>query len=765
MGKSGAIGRALLKNSGRKKATFSDRHTTTNHEDFSRLPVRSVTEETSLNEFFSIAELANSDFSAQKKTFRFLDKYEVTGVVSEGTGQHTSEMQESLKGLLKIPRRPKWTKTMTNEELHALEKEELLNWRRGLARLEQTKGILLTPYEKNLEFWRQLWRVVERSDLLVQIVDARQPLLYYCSDLEAYAREVDPNKRCMVLVNKSDFLTEEQRQTWADYFQSAGIHALFWSATMASDPTGYSRGELSTSKHMDPVEESTREEEAERKEVNGDVDSAGDDKDDPDVDYQSDSTDTDGESSTEADYSTAHETDSTEQGEDQVTDPVRPTGKNESPAKSEQRSADEKLAPKHTSLDSYPSSMDSTSSERTAVNFARIVTATELLHLFVTNIYPSEEPRLRRSQLTVGFIGYPNVGKSSTLNALMGSKKTSVSATPGKTKHFQTLLVQPDLILCDCPGLVMPSFVHSKADLVVAGILSIDEMRDCLSPIGLVCARIPRMVLEFKYGIDLSKPKLDCTVNHESETEDQPPTPHELLAAHAFMHGFMTAKGNPNYDRSARLILKDYVQGALLYCHPPPGTESKSFQFMGRSENGLPPSLANADASKLAKFHQMKQKQRHTAAAKTTDPINATSLISEFDRIAFEKTSRHRPHVRSRKHLLRPDPAGLIADQDPDAFETASVASSASWATTDTVGGSSLLSGTESMRSNWTGTTATGLGAGHKKPWRLMSDSKRLVTVRSDPFPLETGAPCGISRKRREKLRRVYASLDQHEKS
>lgn len=32
----------------------------------------------------------------------------------------------------------------------------------------------------------------------------------------------------------------------------------------------------------------------------------------------------------------------------------------------------------------------------------------------------------------------------------------------------------------------MPSFVHSRADLIVAGILSIDEMRDCLSPVGLV---------------------------------------------------------------------------------------------------------------------------------------------------------------------------------------------------------------------------------------------------------------------------------------
>lgn len=40
---------------------------------------------------------------------------------------------------------------------------------------------------------------------------------------------------------------------------------------------------------------------------------------------------------------------------------------------------------------------------------------------------------------TIGLVGYPNVGKSSTINALMGEKKVAVASTPGKTKHFQVL--------------------------------------------------------------------------------------------------------------------------------------------------------------------------------------------------------------------------------------------------------------------------------------------------------------------------------------
>lgn len=36
------------------------------------------------------------------------------------------------------------------------------------SRLEDDEGLVLTPFEKNLEVWRQLWRVLERSDIVVQ---------------------------------------------------------------------------------------------------------------------------------------------------------------------------------------------------------------------------------------------------------------------------------------------------------------------------------------------------------------------------------------------------------------------------------------------------------------------------------------------------------------------------------------------------------------------------------------------------------------------
>lgn len=115
------------------------------------------------------------------------------------------------------------------------ERENFLDWRRKLAELQEEQELVLTPYEKNLDFWRQLWRVVERSDVLVQIVDARNPLLFYCDDLEKYSKEVNKNKTNLLLLNKSDLLTAPQRKYWAKYFDSRATTVAFYSAKQSEE--------------------------------------------------------------------------------------------------------------------------------------------------------------------------------------------------------------------------------------------------------------------------------------------------------------------------------------------------------------------------------------------------------------------------------------------------------------------------------------------------------------------------------------------------
>lgn len=125
--------------------------------------------------------------------------------------------------------------------------------------------------------------------------------------------------------------------------------------------------------------------------------------------------------------------------------------------------------------------------------------------------------------------------------------------------------------MCDCPGLVFPQFATTKAALVCDGVLPIDQMREHTGPTALVVKRIPRGVLEALYGLSIK-------VRSAEEGGDGNVTAEDLLVAYAIARGFMrSGQGNPDEARAARYILKDYVNGKLLFCHPPPGTSEESF--------------------------------------------------------------------------------------------------------------------------------------------------------------------------------------------
>jgi large subunit GTPase 1 len=172
--------------------------------------IKSITQENDLEAFLTTATLAGTEFTAEKLNVTVVTKQAPFLLTKEQIAQKKLLFDEH-NGSLKIPRRPHWDSSTTPEQLKVREQNSFLEWRRSLVFLEEEKGLLLTPYERNLEVWRQLWRVIERSELLVQIVDARNPLFFQCPDLDVYVREVDVNKKSVLLVNKADLLSVKQR--------------------------------------------------------------------------------------------------------------------------------------------------------------------------------------------------------------------------------------------------------------------------------------------------------------------------------------------------------------------------------------------------------------------------------------------------------------------------------------------------------------------------------------------------------------------------
>lgn len=599
--KSGPLGKALINSANRKtKKTYSERHTTDPYDLSNSVRMDSIIEQNDLTEFLSYATLANKEFAAshdESLTLIVQDQPQVFAVnplsqqLEGETEEDARRRREKIETTnLEIPRRPQWTIEMSAEELHEKEKETFLNWRRNLANFEQETDATLTPYEKNLHMWRQLWRVIERSDVIVQIVDCRNPLMFRSKDLEKYVHEIDSDKMNILLVNKSDLLTAKQRFKWAKHLRTnQGLKVIFFSAFLEQDKinnTTHSKEELlqmqqdmldkfDISEYVDPGEEDwthiyTREELLcyfkslmknlvpklrEKQRVRAEL------------------------------IKMSREKLKQEQEE-----------KKKSKKKRRARRSDEDDDGDHNDTVGAVSGGGETGGEvaaNTTTTARAVVSKTAMKkakkssklaaasdgqndndNIDDDDIYEIDDPN---NKVVVGMVGYPNVGKSSVINTLCGLKKVAVGSTPGKTKHFQTLPIGRHVMLCDCPGLVFPSMRTTKEDMVCDGILPIDQMKDYRPPIGLVCQRIPRRVFELLYGIDfdsyknkrITEVQKTLRLKH-SQYQNKPLTVDELLTAFAVSRGLMAQKGVPNYPGAARVILKDYVAGKILYCHPPP---------------------------------------------------------------------------------------------------------------------------------------------------------------------------------------------------
>lgn len=457
-----SLGKSLMNK--KRKDDVSKAHTTDFSEPQDRL--KSVIDQSSLKDFLQEVELSSRNFEALKET-KVKTEHHVIDLNTINNLKPKIKVDDNM--ILTIPRRPKWNASTTPEQLTQLENDSFLNWRRNLARIEEELLIdrTMTPFEKNLEVWKQLWRVTEKSDILVQVVDGRNPMFYRCPDLEKYVKEINSLKENILLINKSDLLSDDIRNAWTRYLNANGVNHIFFSAK----------------KEQEKIDTDKIDEEEAQKEVE-------------------EFTENTSRIFTRKNLLTA------------LTRIVLRVRQQKHQSQDVQEQA--------------PSKIDKSTASKHVVNPDLVV---------------------------IGMVGYPNVGKSSVINVLSKKKLVGVAAQPGKTKHFQTLYIEKDLMLCDCPGLVFPNFTSNRSEMVCNGVLPIDKLKDYLSPIQYLCLRIPKEVFEalYKYKIEFKNP-----------------TGSQVLQAYSKNRGHLTGSALPDEAKAARIFLKDLVNGKLLFCALPP---------------------------------------------------------------------------------------------------------------------------------------------------------------------------------------------------
>lgn len=159
-----------------------------------------------------------------------------------------------------------------------------------------------------------------------------------------------------------------------------------------------------------------------------------------------------------------------------------------------------------------------------------------------------------KKQISVGFIGYPNVGKSSVINTLRSKKVCKVAPIAGETKVWQYITLMKRIFLIDCPGVVYPS-AETDTEKVLKGVVRVELVQNPEDYIEEVIKRVRREYMVKTYKVDGWETALEFL---------------EKLAART---GKLLKKGEPDVSQSARMVLNDWQRGKLPFYVAPAGFE------------------------------------------------------------------------------------------------------------------------------------------------------------------------------------------------
>ena len=174
-----------------------------------------------------------------------------------------------------------------------------------------------------------------------------------------------------------------------------------------------------------------------------------------------------------------------------------------------------------------------------------------------------------KKQISVGFVGYPNTGKSSIINTLRAKKVCNVAPIPGETKVWQYITLMRRIYLIDCPGIVQPSSKDSETDIVLKGVIRVESLKTPEDHIPVLLERVRKEYIQRTYGVQ--------------EWEDHV----DFLTQFARKSGRLHKGGEPDLHTVSKMILNDWLRGKIPYYVAPPERDELDIQPKKKSVPGV----------------------------------------------------------------------------------------------------------------------------------------------------------------------------------